>query len=144
MGIAICCRSKHDGVDLGLSFAGVNTSGELAHTDSVKELMTSCEIKFLFLTPPSIGRKRIRGIRVSMGGRVTGVVVRGDLRSAMTVGVGGLGMKHRDAVGVMARTLLGLLLRCGASLGGTLDYIPNPTLRLKKRRVFTFGRLIAS
>ncbi len=28
--------------------------------------------------------------------------------------------------------------RCGASLGGTLDYIPNPTLRLKKRRVFTF------
>jgi hypothetical protein len=33
---------------------------------------------------------------------------------------------------------------CGASLGGTLDYIPNPTLRLKKRSVFTFGRLIAS
>jgi hypothetical protein len=29
--------------------------------------------------------------------------------------------------------------RCGASLGGTLDYIPNPTLRLKKQRVFTFG-----
>ncbi len=27
--------------------------------------------------------------------------------------------------------------RCGASLGGTLDYIPNPTLRLKKQRVFT-------
>jgi hypothetical protein len=28
--------------------------------------------------------------------------------------------------------------RCGASLGGTLDYIPNPTIRLKKQRVFTF------
>jgi hypothetical protein len=27
---------------------------------------------------------------------------------------------------------------CGASLGGTLDYIPNPTLMLKKQRVFTF------
>jgi hypothetical protein len=34
--------------------------------------------------------------------------------------------------------------RCGASLGGTLDYIPNPTLRLIKRRVFTYGALIAS
>jgi hypothetical protein len=33
---------------------------------------------------------------------------------------------------------------CGASLGGTLDYIPNPTIRLKKRRVFTFDVLIAS
>ncbi len=34
--------------------------------------------------------------------------------------------------------------RCGASLGGAVDYILNPTLRLKKRRVFTFGALIAS
>jgi hypothetical protein len=37
-----------------------------------------------------------------------------------------------------------VLCRCDASLGGTLDYIPNPTLRLMKRRVFTFGALIAS
>ncbi len=111
MGIAICRRSKHDGVDLGLSFAGVNTSGELAHTHSVRELMASCEIKFLFLTPPSIGRKRIQGICISTGGRVAGVVVRGDLRSATTVGIGGLRMKRRDAVGVMAGTLPGMLLR---------------------------------
>jgi hypothetical protein len=110
MGIAICCRSKHDGVDLGLSFAGVNTSGDLAHTHAVRELMASCEIKFLFLTPPSIGRKRIRGIRVSMGGGVAFVVVRGGLRGATTVGVGGLGMKRPDAVGVMAGTLPGMLL----------------------------------
>ncbi len=27
--------------------------------------------------------------------------------------------------------------RCGARVGGTLDYIPNPTLRLIQRRVFT-------
>ena len=111
MGIAICCRSKHNRVDLGLSFAGVNTSGELAHTHLVRELMASCEIKFLFLTPPSIGRKRIRGICVSTGGRVAGVVVRGDLRGATTVGVGGLGMKRCDAIGVMAGTLPGMLLR---------------------------------
>ncbi len=26
---------------------------------------------------------------------------------------------------------------CGARVGGALDYIPNPTLRLIKRRVFT-------
>ncbi len=26
--------------------------------------------------------------------------------------------------------------RCGASLGGAVDYILNPTLRLKKQRVF--------
>ncbi len=110
MGIAICCRSKYDGVDLGLSFAKVNTSGKLARTHSVRELMASCEIKFLFLTPPSIGRKRIRGIRVSAGGRVAGVVVWGDLRGATTVGVGGLGMKCHDAVGVMAGTLPGMLL----------------------------------
>ncbi len=111
MGIAICCKSKHDGVDLGLSFAGVNTSGELAHTHSVRGLMASCEIKFLFLTPPSIGWKRIRGIRVSTGGGVAGVVVWGDLRGATTVGVGGLGMKRRDAVEVMAGTLPGMLFR---------------------------------
>ena len=111
MGIAICCRSKHDGVDLGLSFAGVNTSGKLAHTHSVRELMASCEIKFLFLTPPSIGRKCIRGICVSTGGGVAGVVVWGDLRGATTVGVGGLGMKRHDVVKVMARTLPGMLLR---------------------------------
>jgi hypothetical protein len=34
--------------------------------------------------------------------------------------------------------------RCGASLGGALYYINNPTLRLKNRRVFTFGVLVAS
>jgi hypothetical protein len=45
MGIAICCRSKHNGVNLGLSFAGVNTSGKLARTHSVRKLMASCEIK---------------------------------------------------------------------------------------------------
>jgi hypothetical protein len=73
--------------------------------------MASCEIKFLFLTPPSIGRKRIRGIRVSTGGGVAGVVVWGDLRGATTLGVGGLGMKCRDAIGVMAGTLPGMLLR---------------------------------
>ena len=72
--------------------------------------MASCEIKFLFLTLPSIGWKRIRGIRVSTGGGVAGVVVRGDLRSATTVGIGGLRMKRRDAVGVMAGTLPGMLL----------------------------------
>jgi hypothetical protein len=72
--------------------------------------MASCEIKFLFLTPPSIGRKRIRGICISTGGGVAGVVVRGDLHGARTVGVGGLGMKRRDAVGVMAGTLPGMLL----------------------------------
>jgi hypothetical protein len=111
MGIAICCtRSKHDGVDLGLSFAGVNTSGELAHTHLVRELMALCEIKFLFLTPPSIGWNRIQGIRVSTGGGVAGVVVWGNLHGATTVGVGGLGMKCRDAVGVMAGTLPGMLL----------------------------------
>ncbi len=33
---------------------------------------------------------------------------------------------------------------CGASLGGAVDYIPNPTLRFKKRRVFTFGALAHS
>ncbi len=75
MGIAICCRSKHNGVDLGLSFAGVNTSGKLAHKHLVRELMASCEIKFLFRTPPFIGWKRIRGIYVSTGGGVAGVVV---------------------------------------------------------------------
>ncbi len=112
MGIAICCRSKHNGVDLGLSFAGVNTFGKLAHTNSVRELMASCEIKlkFLFLTPPSIGWKRIGGICVFTGGGVAGVVVRGDLHNATTVGVGGLGMKRRDAIGVMAGTLPGMLL----------------------------------
>jgi hypothetical protein len=73
--------------------------------------MASCEIKFLFLTPPSIGWKRIRRIRVSTGGGVAGVVVQGDLRSTTTVGVGGLGMKRRDAIGVMAGTLPGMLLR---------------------------------
>jgi hypothetical protein len=111
MGIAICCRSKHDGVDLGLSFAGVNTFSKLAHTHSVRELMASCEIKFLFLTPPSIGWKRIQGIHISTGGGVAGVVVQGDLCSAPTVGVSGLGMKRRDAVGVMAGTLPGMLLQ---------------------------------
>ncbi len=84
-GHCYCCKSKHDGVDLGLSFAGVNTSGKLAHTHLVRELMASCEIKFLFLTPPSIGPKRIRGIRASMGGRVAGVVVRGDLRGLVLI-----------------------------------------------------------
>jgi hypothetical protein len=34
--------------------------------------------------------------------------------------------------------------RYGASLGGTLCFINNPTLRLKSRRVFTFGALKAS
>ncbi len=34
--------------------------------------------------------------------------------------------------------------RCGASLGGALYYINNPTLRLKNQRVFTFGALVAS
>ncbi len=73
--------------------------------------MASCEIKFLFLTPPSIDWKHIQGICVFTGGGVAGVVVRGDLSSATTVGVGGLGMKCRDAVGVMAGTLPGMLLR---------------------------------
>jgi hypothetical protein len=89
MGIAICCRSKHDGVDLGLSFAGVNTSGELAHTHLVRKLMASCEMKFLFHTPPTIGWKHIQGIHVVTRGGVAGVVVRGDLRGATTVGVSG-------------------------------------------------------
>jgi hypothetical protein len=89
MGIAICCRPKHDGVDLGLSFAGVNTSDKLAHTHSVRKLMASCKIKFLFCNPPSIVWKCIQGIRVSTGGRVAGVVVWGDLRGATTVDVGG-------------------------------------------------------
>jgi hypothetical protein len=93
-----------------LSFAGVNTSGKLAHTHLVRELMASCEIKFLFLSPPSIGWKCIQGIRVSTGGGVAGVVVWGDLRGATTVGVGGLGMKRCDAIGVMAGTLPGMLL----------------------------------
>jgi hypothetical protein len=110
MGIAICCRPKHDGVDLGLSCAGVNTSGKFAHTDLVRELMAYCEIKFLFLTPSSIVWKCIQGIHVSTGGRVAGVVVWGDLRGATTVGVGGLGMKCHDAVGGMAGTLPGMLL----------------------------------
>jgi hypothetical protein len=34
--------------------------------------------------------------------------------------------------------------RYGASLGGALCYINDPTLRLKNRRVFTFGALGAS
>jgi hypothetical protein len=89
MGIAICCRSKHDGVDLGLSFAGVHTSGKLAHTHLVRKLMASCEIKFLFCSPLSIGQKRIQGIRVATGGGVAGVAVWGDLCGATTVGVGG-------------------------------------------------------
>ena len=34
--------------------------------------------------------------------------------------------------------------RYGASLGGALCFINNPTLRVKSRRVFTFGALRAS
>ncbi len=42
---------------------------------------------------------------------MAGVVVWGDLHGATTVGVGGLGMNRRDAIGVMAGTLPGMLLR---------------------------------
>jgi hypothetical protein len=41
---------------------------------------------------------------------VAAVVVWGDLHGAMTVGVSGLGMKRRDAIGVMAGTLPGMFL----------------------------------
>ncbi len=55
--------------------------------------------------------------------------------------MGGVDIASSLQVGFMLRALLSW---CGASLGGTLDYIPNPTLKLKKRRVFTFDALIAS
>ncbi len=51
MGVAICWRSKHDGVDLVLRFAGVNTSGKLVHTQLVRKLMASCEKKSVSHSP---------------------------------------------------------------------------------------------
>ena len=125
IGVAICCRSRPACVDVEFNFDGVQTSGELAQTFSVRKLIASCDTKLLWLhKPPSIGTNRIRGrtvdVRcrwffVSVGRLAASCCIRVDLRGA-TVGVGGMvvsttGIYRRDNAGVMMGTLPGTLFR---------------------------------
>ena len=125
IGVAICCRSRPACVDVDFNFDGVQTSGELAQTHSVRKLIASCDTKLLWLRkPPSIGTNRIRGrtvdVRcrrffVAVGRSAASCCSRVDLRGA-TVGVGGMvgsttGIYRRGNVGVIMGTLPGTLFR---------------------------------
>ncbi len=67
IGIATCAKLRQEGADLDLSLDGVNTLVELAQMHLVSKLMVSCDITFLLCTPPSMGMKRKRGMRVALG-----------------------------------------------------------------------------
>jgi hypothetical protein len=67
--------------------------------------------------------------------------VMGNLRNGRAVGTTGMKAEHlKEWLTDIKRkeTEDGVEgIGCGARVGGTLDYIPNPTLRLIKQRVFT-------
>jgi hypothetical protein len=93
-----------------LSSAGVNTSGELAHTHLIRKFIASCDIMFLFCNPLLIETKRIHGICVGLG-MAMGVAVRGDCQGAVTKFGVGTRTRQRRAMGVISGTLPGTLFQ---------------------------------
>ncbi len=61
IGIATCLKSRHVGIDVGLSLFSVKMSGKLAKMHSVRKFIASWLTMLLFRNPSLIGMNRTFG-----------------------------------------------------------------------------------
>lgn len=96
MDIATWSRFRHEGELVGFNLFGIQISGDVAQTCSVKKLIASHHISLPECSPPGIAANFTLGTRR-------------DLRGVVFLG-GGAGLGHTGAWCLMAGTLSGMLL----------------------------------